>query len=87
LTHVVFIATPLLPCGELDGKLRKFTGNEDFGEADDHLTKAMHAFSHFTAVYTQNIIILCDLQGKIGLPPDSITFSHLFDSFLRYVRL
>ncbi|KAF8808517.1 hypothetical protein BYT27DRAFT_7222879 [Phlegmacium glaucopus] len=59
LPHSLFIATPLLPCGELDGKIKKFTGNDEFGEADDHLTKAIHAFSHFTAVYTQQNIILC----------------------------
>ncbi|KAF8811841.1 hypothetical protein BYT27DRAFT_7208146 [Phlegmacium glaucopus] len=63
LPHSLFIATPLLPCGELDGKIKKFTGNDEFGDADDHLTKAIHAFSHFTAVYTQKNIILCDLQG------------------------
>lgn len=65
LTHDTFIATRLLPCGKLDGKIKKFTGNDEFGDADDHLTRAVHAFSHFTAVYTQQNIILCDLQGKI----------------------
>ncbi|KAF8952860.1 hypothetical protein BDZ97DRAFT_1909005 [Flammula alnicola] len=66
-----FIATPLLPCGELDGKIQKFTGNDEFGDANDHLTKAIHAFSHFTAVYTQKNIVLCDLQGEICLLPKS----------------
>ena len=63
LPHSLFIATPLLPCGELDGTIKKFTGNDEFGDTHDHLTKAIHAFSHFTAVYTQKNIILCDLQG------------------------
>lgn len=65
LTHDTFIATPLLPCGKFDGKIKKFTGNDKFGDADDHLTRAVHTFSHFTAIYTQQNIILCDLQGKI----------------------
>ena len=33
--------------------------------ADDHLTKSIHAFSHFTAIYTHKNLVLCDLQGKI----------------------
>ena len=33
--------------------------------ADDHLTKSIHAFSHFTAIYTHKNLVLCHLQGKI----------------------
>jgi Alpha-kinase family len=69
LTHI-FIATLLLPCGELNGQIKKFTGNEKFGDPENHLTKAIHAFSHFTAVYTQQSIIFCDLQGEICLVPN-----------------
>ncbi|KAF4621693.1 hypothetical protein D9613_012819 [Agrocybe pediades] len=65
LTHRTFIATLLLPCGDLDSKIRKFTGNDEFGDigAGDHLATAVHAFTHFTAVYTQQTIVFCDLQG------------------------
>ncbi|PPQ79723.1 hypothetical protein CVT26_016028 [Gymnopilus dilepis] len=63
LPHSFFIATPLLRCGNLDSKIKKFTGNDEFGEAHDHLTKAIHAFTHFTAVYTHESLVLCDLQG------------------------
>jgi hypothetical protein len=64
LTHSLFIATPLLPCSDVDGGIKKFTGNDEFGDANDHLTKAIHAFSHFTAVYTHENLVLCDLQGN-----------------------
>ncbi|KAF8900677.1 hypothetical protein CPB84DRAFT_1747345 [Gymnopilus junonius] len=50
---------------QLDGKLKKFTGNDEFSDADNHLTKAVHAFSHFTAVYTQETLVLCDLQVQL----------------------
>jgi len=63
LPHLYFIATPLLPCGPVDPKVEKFTGNGDIGPASDHMTKAIHAFAHFSAVYTQNNLLICDLQG------------------------
>ncbi|PPQ82660.1 hypothetical protein CVT25_007550 [Psilocybe cyanescens] len=65
LPHSHFIATLLLPCSILDEKIRKFTGNDDMGDANDHITKAVHAFTHFTALYTHKNIILCDLQGML----------------------
>ncbi|KAG6883177.1 hypothetical protein C0992_009498, partial [Termitomyces sp. T32_za158] len=34
-----FIATPLLPCGPIDPEVRKFSGNDIFGEASDDMTK------------------------------------------------
>jgi len=43
--------------------MKKFTGNDDIGDALDHMTKAIHAFAHFSVVYSQNNILLCDLQG------------------------
>ncbi|KAF8066734.1 kinase-like domain-containing protein [Lyophyllum atratum] len=69
-THVPFfdfIATPLLPCGPVDAKVKKFTGNEHFGEASDDMTQAVHAFVHFSAVYSDNSILFCDLQGTLDL--------------------
>jgi hypothetical protein len=63
LPHLYFIATPLLPCGPVDPKVEKFTGNGDIGPASDHMTKAIHAFAHFSAVYTQKNLLICDLQG------------------------
>lgn len=70
LPHKTFIATLLLPCGDLNGKIQKFTGNMEFGPVDknEHLTMAIHAFTHFMAVYTQKTIVLCDLQGTIHSP-------------------
>ncbi|KAJ7891731.1 hypothetical protein B0H13DRAFT_2276905 [Mycena leptocephala] len=64
LPHLKFLATRLLPCGPAHKPIQKFTGNDDCGPAPtDDLTMALHAFSHFTAVYTNNDAILCDLQG------------------------
>lgn len=60
-----FLATKLLPCGPFDD-LKKFTGNNSAGEKpkeDDLLTKAIHAFAHFSLCYTKGHMILCDLQG------------------------
>jgi hypothetical protein len=54
----------LLPCGIVDGAVRKFTGNGQIGDADDDITKAAHAFAHFSLLlYSQNNILFCDLQG------------------------
>ncbi|KAG6836605.1 hypothetical protein H0H93_006155 [Arthromyces matolae] len=60
-----FIATPLLPCGPVDPRVRKFTGNDNFGDANDDLTKAIHAFVHFAFIYSQNTFLFCDLQGTL----------------------
>ena len=64
LPHNHFLATLLLPCGELDGTIKKFTGSDEIGDAPDDITKAIHAFAHFTHVYTSGHIVPCDLQGK-----------------------
>ena len=63
LPHLYFIATPLLPCRPIDPKVEKFTRNRDIGPASDHMMKAIHAFAHFSAVYTQKNLLICDLQG------------------------
>ncbi|KAG6835988.1 hypothetical protein H0H93_012470 [Arthromyces matolae] len=60
-----FIATPLLPCGPADPNVRKFTGNDNFGDASDDMTKAIHAFVHFSMLYSQESILFCDLQGTL----------------------
>jgi Alpha-kinase family len=67
LLHLFFIATPLLPCGDVDPKVQKFTGNDNIGDALDHMTKGIHAFAHFSVVYSHNNILLCDLQGGLWL--------------------
>lgn len=62
LTH--FLATRLLPCGIVDTPIQKFTGNADCGAGPtDHLTAAIHAFSHYVPIFTDNELVLCDLQG------------------------
>lgn len=63
LPHKYFLATRLLPCGPHDPKIQKFTGNGTIGPAEDHLTKAIHAFVHFSLIYSGNDVLICDLQG------------------------
>jgi hypothetical protein len=63
LPYNSFIATPLLPCSKIDRPVQKFTGNDSFGKSDDDLTKAIHAFTHFTLIYTRKSVIVTDLQG------------------------
>ncbi|KIK76850.1 hypothetical protein PAXRUDRAFT_93759, partial [Paxillus rubicundulus Ve08.2h10] len=58
-----FIATHLLPCGEVDGPLYKFTRSSEIGPATDDLTKVIHAFAHFMLIYTSGFLLLSDLQG------------------------
>jgi Alpha-kinase family len=53
-----FIATRLL-----DGKVKKYTGNAEMGVPEDNLTKAVHAFTHFTYLYSHGHLVYCDLQG------------------------
>jgi len=63
LPFSAFLATPLLPCGPLNPKIEKFTGNGILGPADSHIAKAIHAFVHFSVLYSQNSVLFCDLQG------------------------
>lgn len=65
MPHKHFLATRLLPCGKADGKLKKFTGNGEIGDATDDLTKAIHAFAHFSLIYSHGHLLFCDLQGII----------------------
>ncbi|PPQ94491.1 hypothetical protein CVT25_013803 [Psilocybe cyanescens] len=65
LPYLHFLATPLLPCGPVDAPVKKFTGNGSIGNADDHITRAIHAFAHFSVLYSQENLLFCDLQGKI----------------------
>jgi len=66
LPFLDFIATRLLPCGPIDGSVEKFTGNDDVGPSPgpkEHLTVALHAFTHYVAVWSRGNYLLCDLQG------------------------
>lgn len=67
LPHPYFIATPLLPCSAVDAPVKKFTGNDSIGDAHDHLTKAVHAFAHFSVIYSHSNILFCDLQGQFHM--------------------
>lgn len=69
-----FLATPLLPCGDADPKIKKFTGNDELGKAKDDMTKAIHAFAHFSVVYSHQNLLFCDLQGIVICHPS--IFSH-----------
>jgi Alpha-kinase family len=71
--HKHFLATPLLPCGPFDGEVRKFTGNDEIGEANDDLTQAIHAFVHFSLSYSSNYMLFCDLQGSSFFSCESLT--------------
>lgn len=68
--HVHFIATPLLPCGKADSKIQKFTGHNEVGPATDDITKAIHAFAHFSLVYSHEHLVFCDLQGSEACNPN-----------------
>jgi hypothetical protein len=61
--HVIILAQHL--DGAVDGRVRKFTGNinSEIGNADDILTRTMHAFIHFF-LYSQKDVLFYDLQGK-----------------------
>jgi hypothetical protein len=63
LPYDSFLATPLLPCSKVDRPIQKFTGNDSFGKSSNNLTMAIHAFTHFTLVYTRKSVIITDLQG------------------------
>ncbi|KAF8168900.1 hypothetical protein BJ912DRAFT_862426, partial [Pholiota molesta] len=63
LPYQYFIATPLLPYGDADPKIKKFTGNGEIGIPQDDITKAIHAFAHFSVVYSHSGLLFCDLQG------------------------
>ena len=63
LPHTHFLATHLLPCRMFD-KVTKFTGSDDIATpVADPMTKAIHAFAHFSYVYSRGFLLFCDLQG------------------------
>ena len=39
--------------------------NGEIGSATDDLTKAIHAFAHFSLIYSHGHLLFCDLQGII----------------------
>ena len=70
LPYFDFIATCLLPCGPVDGQIEKFTGSDDAGNPPgpgEDLTTALHAFTHYVAVFSRGNLLLCDLQGRFEL--------------------
>jgi len=75
LPHIYFIATPLLPCGAADPLVEKYTGNGTLGPATDDMSKAIHAFVHWSLVVSDNTLLFCDLQGglwhRVYLHPSS----------------
>lgn len=62
LPHTYFLATRLLPCGMFDKHL-KFTGSDNIAPAMNPITKAIHAFAHFSYVYSKGFLVFSDLQG------------------------
>ncbi|KAJ3837557.1 kinase-like domain-containing protein [Lentinula raphanica] len=61
-----FLATPLLPCGEADSPIAKYTGNDNVGEpprTDRSITALMHAYMHYTYVMSGKSLLICDIQG------------------------
>jgi hypothetical protein len=79
MPHQHFLATLLLPCGKVDSKIRKFTGNDNIGTAHDDMTKAIHAFAHYSLLYSQQHILFCDLQGGSFLSNFSICIPRIHD--------
>ena len=63
LPHLWFLATPLLQCGEGIAETRKFTGTNALLEPEDDLAMAIHAFTHFSYLYSMKSIVFVDLQG------------------------
>lgn len=67
LPYCDFIATRLLPCGQIDAPIEKFTKNDDdvspSPHLKEHLTVSLHAFSHYVFVWSHSNLLFCDLQG------------------------
>ncbi|KAF5366452.1 hypothetical protein D9758_009800 [Tetrapyrgos nigripes] len=63
-TNKIFLATRLLPCGEADQPIQKFTGSENVGAPPkSSMTRLMHAFMHYTYAMTKKTFLLSDIQG------------------------
>jgi hypothetical protein len=60
-----FLAIPLLPCRRSDRGMVKFTGSDGPGDPPTTSTaQAVHAFAHFSYVYSGKHILFTDLQGR-----------------------
>ena len=81
IPYPYFIATPLLPCGGVNGGVRKFTGNGEIGSAVDDITKTAHAFVHFSLLYSLKNILFCDLQGKCIRMCEHWSYNGFFNRF------
>lgn len=66
-----FIASLLLPCGPADGAVIKYTGNDNVGPlSKDPMMALLYAYTHFTYIYTDHQLLICDLQGKLSVTLD-----------------
>ncbi|THU96675.1 hypothetical protein K435DRAFT_664020, partial [Dendrothele bispora CBS 962.96] len=66
--YTEFIATPLLPCGEANDPIQKYTGNENVGQPpNDRMTSLMHSFMHYTYVMSEKSLLFCDIQGILDM--------------------
>ena len=63
IPHIGFLATPLLPCGRFDDPVKKYSGSDILGPANDTMTQAVNAFVHFGWIYSREQILFCDMQG------------------------
>jgi Alpha-kinase family len=73
-----FLATPLLPRGEADPEILKFTGNDEIRDAGNRLTQAIHAFAHFSVVYPDRNLLFCDLQDEVSFLLQTIQLQQVF---------
>ena len=83
-----FLATRYLPCGPSEQPVQKFTGNADCGAAPskkDAMTAAIHAFTHFTMKYSDEHLVLCDLQGEVSFSHNHHLLTILFAWVIRHV--
>ena len=46
-----------------DDPVRKFTGSDHLGPANNNLIQVIHAFVHFAWVYSREQLLFCDMQG------------------------
>ena len=65
IPHAYFIATPLLACGEYDKGVIKYSGQLGFSTDPDPsgIQDAVHAFVHFSYIWSKGFMIFSDLQG------------------------
>ncbi|EDR15925.1 uncharacterized protein LACBIDRAFT_301407 [Laccaria bicolor S238N-H82] len=82
--HKYFLATKLLPCSKADGSIKKFTRNDEIGNAMDDLTKAIHAFAHFLLIYSHSHLLFCDLRGAYDFNGKMCLFNPQAHTFVLY---